>query len=563
MTRKQRIVLIGFSGSGKSSVGRLLAANLGWRLIDTDADIERNEGRSVPDIFAQYGESRFRALERSALLRALDSRQSVIATGGGAVTDPELWTDTLLRNPESLVVTLDVEPETVLSRLRAQAAAEGEAVARPMLAGDDPLGRIRMLKEQRQPVYDQADITLISERIPPAELAAEIAALADDPTMPVPAFRLDANSASSEIYVAPNCAAQLGTILTRTWPTTRRAWVISDESVARSYAEPTLGRIKDAGLESHLVAVPVGESSKSWQVAGQVLDRLLDGAIERRDVVVALGGGVIGDLAGFVAATVLRGVPLIQVPTSLLAMVDSSIGGKTGINHRTGKNLIGVFYQPPVVIVDPSFLQTLPPRELNAGWAEIIKHAVIQPSTPGGERGDLLRFLERNQARLKQLAEPATTYLIRRNLALKAAVVTEDERETGIRAFLNFGHTLGHAIEASDYKLLHGEAIALGIRAVFQLANNLDAHVDGLFQRVTTLLDAFDLPRSTALDVDVVMKKLGSDKKKVAGKQRWVIPTGSGRVEIRDDVPLASVTEAIEFVTTASRESADSLRLHR
>jgi len=180
--------------------------------------------------------------------------------------------------------------------------------------------------------------------------------------------------------------------------------------------------------------VPAGESSKSWGTAGELLDWLLNGGIERSDVVIALGGGVIGDLAGFVAASVLRGVPLVQIPTSLLAMVDSSVGGKTGINQAAGKNLIGAFYQPPIVLIDPEFLKTLPIRELRSGWSEIVKHAFIQPSTPGGERADLLRFLERNVQALNRLDEPAITYAIRRNVALKAAVVEADERETGIRA---------------------------------------------------------------------------------------------------------------------------------
>jgi 3-dehydroquinate synthetase len=166
---------------------------------------------------------------------------------------------------------------------------------------------------------------------------------------------------------------------------------------------------------------------------------------------------------------VLRGVGLVQVPTTLLSAVDSSVGGKTGINHSAGKNLIGAFLQPPLVIIDPDLLRTAPPRELRSGWGEVIKHAFIQRSTPGGERNDLLTFLERNAANLMALAEPAISYAIWRNVALKAAVVQEDEREVGIRAYLNFGHTLGHAIEAADYHLLHGEAIAVGMCAAAAL----------------------------------------------------------------------------------------------
>jgi 3-dehydroquinate synthase len=266
-------------------------------------------------------------------------------------------------------------------------------------------------------------------------------------------------------------------------------------------------------------------------------------------VVIALGGGVVGDLAGFVAATVLRGVGLVQVPTSLLACVDSSVGGKTGIDHLAGKNLIGAFYQPPLVVVDPSLLRTLPPRELTSGWAEIVKHALIQPSTPGGESADLLSFLERNADHLLALEEPATSYLIRRNVALKAAVVEADEREQGIRAYLNFGHTLGHAIEAAGYTLLHGEAIAIGMRAAARLGIAMGTFDEAGLQRLDALLDRYGLPATTDADPDRVLSLIGSDKKRAAGRQRWVLPLSAGGVTIRDDVPEAMVREALLGVT--------------
>jgi shikimate kinase/3-dehydroquinate synthase len=552
MSETNRIVLVGFSGSGKSTIARLLAGRLDWRSVDTDADIERDQGMTVPEIFTRHGETRFRELERHALVQALGSDRIVVATGGGAVVDPELWSETLLRRPGTLVVALDVEPETVLTRLRAQQAVEGAAVERPMLAGDDPLGRVRALKERRQSMYDQADITLVGDNISPGDLAAEIEGLILSPDEVEPALRFSATSASSDVFIGSNSRNLVGNIVRATWPNARRAWVISDDSVGKLHGASAVATLSEADVRSELLSVPVGESSKSWAVAGQLLDRLLDGGIERGDMIVALGGGVIGDLAGFVAATVLRGVPLVQVPTSLLAMVDSSIGGKTGINHRTGKNLIGAFYQPPIVVIDPQFLHTLPLRELNAGWAEIIKHAVIQVSTPGGERGDLLAFLERNRARLQSLEDPAITYLIRRNVALKAAVVEADEREIGIRAYLNFGHTIGHAIEAADYTLLHGEAVALGIRAVLHLARQLDSVSPGMEERVNALLDGFGLPCTVETDLKIVLARMSSDKKRVAGKQRWVFPQPAGGVAIRDDIPPERVVEAIRFVTLAT-----------
>ena len=283
----------------------------------------------------------------------------------------------------------------------------------------------------------------------------------------------------------------------------------------------------------------------------QLYDWLLGGGVERGDVVVALGGGVVGDLAGFVAATVLRGIGLVQVPTSLLAAVDSSVGGKTGINHAAGKNLIGAFLQPALVIVDTKLLRTMPCRELRSGWAEVVKHAVIQRSTPGGDRGDLAKVLSRNAARLAQLEEPSTSYVVWRNIALKAAVVAADERETGIRAFLNFGHTLGHAIEAADYQLLHGEAVALGMRAASELGVLCGTCERHEAEKIGRLIDQFDLPSSAALQESRVIARLGSDKKRVAGRQRFVLPIDGGGVIMRDDVADEAVREALATVNSA------------
>jgi 3-dehydroquinate synthase len=313
--------------------------------------------------------------------------------------------------------------------------------------------------------------------------------------------------------------------------------------------ESVLDVIRAAGFRAAGIAIPPGEGSKSISGAGLLYDWLLDGGIERGDIIVALGGGVVGDLAGFVAATSLRGVGLVQMPTSLLAMVDSSVGGKTGINHRTGKNLIGAFYQPPLVIIDSDFLRTLPPRELASGWAEVIKHGVIQLSTPGGDWNDLFTILDRNKDRLQNLEEPVLSYVIRRNVALKAAVVEADERESGIRAYLNYGHTLGHAIEAAGYRYLHGEAIAVGMRAASRIGVD-----SGLFDeegsvRLDTLISDYGLPVRAEVDREKVLSLIGSDKKRAAGTLRWVLPTTGGGVCIREDVVMSTVESALAFVS--------------
>lgn len=553
----QRVVLIGFSGTGKTTVAGLLADRLGWDRYDTDEELERDFGMTIPEVFAEHGESVFRAAERAQLARALARERVVVATGGGAAVDPATWSSDLLGRAGALVVALDADPDTMIERLRRQQAEQGSAVERPMLAGSDPRGRIEDLKARRQDAYDRAAITLIVDTVPAAFVAEEIAGLLP-PRQTEPAVRLSAASGASDIFIAPGVSSHLGSAIRHRWPKARRTWTVSDRNVAEVHWEAIREGLVAEGFETRMHAVAPGESSKRLATAGELYDWLLDGAIERGDVVVALGGGVVGDLAGFVAATVLRGVGFVQVPTSLLAMVDASVGGKTGINHRAGKNLIGAFYQPPVVVVDPRFLATMPHRSLTEGWAEVIKHAVIQPSTPGGERGDLLRFLDRNATRLLRLAAPATTYLIRRNVALKAAVVEADEREAGLRAFLNFGHTLGHAIEAADYRYLHGEAVAVGMRAAARIAveQGLLAETDA--RDLDRLIERYGLPTTVEVDPEVAMGKLVSDKKRVAGSQRWVLPKTRGGVVLHDGVAEETVRRALDAVRTGSPESAAS-----
>ncbi len=550
MATAKRIVLIGLSGVGKSRVGREVAAGLNWTMIDIDDEIERTVGITIPEIFRLHGEAEFRAQERAILQGALSQDQVVIATGGGAVIDPAVWSPDLLANDETLVVALDAQPDSSFERLIAQQAAEGDRVVRPLLAGDDPLDRLVAMKQKRQERYDAADITIVTDGSEPAEIAREIIWLVrqSEPRIE-PTIQLRVPSGESAIYIGTGQSAITGDLIRHHWPRAQRAWVISDDVVGPLHAPAISAAIEDAGLPVAVHQFPAGEASKTLHQAGLVYDWLLAGGIERGDVIVALGGGVVGDLAGFVAATVLRGVGLVQIPTSLLAMVDSSVGGKTGVDHPAGKNLIGAFYQPPVVIIDPAILQTLPPRQVTNGWGEIVKHAVIQPSTPGGERADLLTFITRNQRSLAADSPYALAYLVWRNIALKAAVVTADEREAGIRAYLNFGHTLGHAIEAAGYQMLHGEAIAAGIRAETSLGVLVGCCTEADAERINELVSRAGLPGISHADPDTVIPLLSSDKKRAAGKLRWVLPISGGGVTIRDDVPAEATRQALLSVT--------------
>jgi shikimate kinase/3-dehydroquinate synthase len=546
-----RIVLIGFSGTGKSTAARLLSERLGWTWVDTDDEIERRWGTTIPAIFRDHGEAQFRASEREALVQAMGRAGVVVATGGGAVVADDAWGPEVLGRTDTLVIALDASPETALTRLQMQAAAEGDAVERPMLAGDDPLGRIRALKCAREAAYGRAHLSVSTDNSSVDAIADELAAIVGATAGKPMSLRLDATSGSSDIFVGPGVIARVGGEIRQRWPRANRAWIVTDGHVGPLHAGAVEYGLASAGIAAETYVVEAGEGSKSLRCAGELYDWLLGGGVERGDVVVALGGGVVGDLAGFVAATALRGVGLVQVPTSLLAAVDSSVGGKTGINHAAGKNLIGAFYQPPLVLVDTSLLRTMPARELRSGWAEIVKHAVIQRSTHGGERGDLATVLERNAARLLALEEPALSYVVWRNIGLKAAVVAADEREDGIRAYLNFGHTLGHAIEAADYRLLHGEAVALGIRAAAELGlrrRTCEAADADLIHR---LLDLFGLPSSAPFDEDRVLAKLGSDKKRVSGRQRYILPRTGGGVIMCDDLTADMVIQGLRTVKSS------------
>jgi 3-dehydroquinate synthase len=324
-------------------------------------------------------------------------------------------------------------------------------------------------------------------------------------------------------------------------------WLICDAAVEQRYALPLVQQLEQAGYRVAWYAVPAGEASKDLQVAMQIYSWLIAGGIERRDALLALGGGMVGDLAGFVAATILRGVAFVQLPTTLLAMVDSSLGGKTGVNHPLGKNLIGAFHQPRMVLSDTNLLASLPLRELRSGWAEVIKHGVIRDA-------GLFEQLEAFAA-LGAAESRYSTELIRRAAQVKVEIVTIDERETAERMLLNYGHTLGHAVEAAaGYGgMLHGEAIAIGMHLEAILAMRLGMVDQAFVARQARLIQAFGLPIELPTDVSIeqILALTTRDKKVSAGKIRWILPTRVGEAVVRTDVPELLVqsvlSERFEF----------------
>ena len=562
----ERIVLIGPTSAGKSTVGAALARLLGWRFHDLDAAIEAAAGATVREIFARDGEEAFRDHESAALERALAERQVVIATGAGIVERERHLAWALQR---SWVVALDVSPEVALERATRDAEAQGLAVGalRPMLQAPDALAQIRELHARRQPQYARAHAHVQCDTLPAETIARRITA---------ELIVRGALPGSGAVSVARHVAAGAGYDAVAGWgalaelPTRLRALglpprlsIVSDSSVAALYAEPVAQLLSAAGFAPELFTVPAGEESKSREWLDAIHDWLAQRRIERGEAVIALGGGVVGDLAGFAAATYLRGLPLVQAPTSLLAQVDASIGGKVAIDHPRGKNLIGAFYQPRLVLADTATLLTLPGRQRTEGWGEVIKHGVALDA-------DYFAELEREAGALLALDPAATTAIIAGSIAIKAGIVEGDEREGegGRRALLNFGHTLGHAIESvTGYRLwLHGEAVSAGMVFAARLGWRMGVTPRDVVDRLEALLARFGLPtRIDGLSASALLHATLWDKKARGGRVRWALLTDLGASTLVNDAPDDALRATLlelgatknEPITTPESEDTD------
>lgn len=522
------VTLMGFMGAGKSTVGRILATRLGWDFIDTDRLIEAKTGRSIPEIFATDGEAAFRQLEAAVIQEVAQGDRQVIATGGGSILDPA---NRLVLRMSGPVIHLKASPDLLWRRV--------SGTDRP-LAQDPEAFRERY--QERLPLYQQLPIqvsTSLSASRVAERILDSIRGESKRIEVPIP-------ERAYPILLEPNALARLGEILAeRLKP--GRCLVVTNPHLEARYGEVARTALVKAGWDPHVAVVPAGERFKRMQSAMQLYDRAIDARLERQSPVIALGGGVIGDLAGFMAATFNRGVPFVQVPTSLLAQIDSSVGGKVAVNHPRGKNLIGAFYQPTMVVADPLALHTLPRRELIAGLAEMIKYGVILDA----------EFFARLEAELPLLLERRLRALIpaiARCCELKAQVVLEDERESGLRAILNFGHTLGHALEAeTQYQnYLHGEAVAIGMVAAGAIARELGLFSDSEQARLVALLERAGLPtRFPPMAASRLVQATGHDKKVKDGSIRWVLPEAIGRVCVRGDVPHELVLKVLQRLGTA------------
>jgi 3-dehydroquinate synthase len=560
--RITNLIITGFSGTGKSLVAMEVALRLNWDFLDTDDAIVKQTGKPIAEIFGRDGEGKFRELERETIRKSCQLRQTVVAIGGGAIVDPQNYE---LLAQTGLIVCLEAKPETIYERLFRAAARSPEAEVRPLLAVEDPLERIRQIKASRQPHYAKADWTIHTDDLSIGDVAGEVIrawrllrryAFHNDGDKDI-ACLVQTATQNYPVFVGYGLMDKLGEKMKQT-ALSGTAIIISDENVFSLYGSKVERILKGAGFAVNSFVVPAGEETKSMDYATKIYDFLVEHRAERDDIIVALGGGMVGDLAGFVAATFLRGMPWVQVPTSLVAMVDASIGGKVGVNHPEGKNLIGAFYQPSVVLADPQTLTTLPRRELTSGWAEVIKHGMILDK-------EFFEFLEADVDRLKKLEPELLSRAIARSAAIKAQVVSQDEKEMeGKRTILNYGHTIAHGLEAAtQYKrFLHGEAVAIGMTEAAKLSQQLGLLPSAVVERQQALLQKFGLP--TSLRAEAASQKRGRKRsnlklslagitrameldKKVRGKAiHWVLLEDIGKAVIRNDVPQKEVSAVLQ-----------------
>jgi len=495
------IFLYGPSGTGKSTIGKILAHNLGLSLIDLDHVIETNAGMSIPQIMEQQGEAAFRNLETSALKAITNEKESVIALGGGALLREE---NCQFVENNGRVILLMADLDTLCERLNESHNK------RPLLAGN-LREKLSSMLAKRSEHY----------RSFPLQIHVDGRSAEDN------AFQIQIALGRFHLHAMGKYDVVVGEITNLSYP---NSIIVTDENVAKFH----LDKIKQVlGYDAKSIILPAGEEYKNLETISSLWRSFLENGLDRKSTVIALGGGVIGDMTGFAASTYMRGINWIGIPTTLLSMVDASLGGKTGIDLPEGKNLVGSFYPPKLVLADPSLLFTLSERELCSGMAEVVKHGII--SDPG-----LFELCTRGMEWVKEHLEE----VVKRAMAVKIKVIEEDPYEKGFRAALNLGHTVGHAVElVSKFNLRHGEAIAIGMVAEAKYAERIGVAGAGLSDAIAGTLSALGLPIQIPDEMprEEIIRAMRVDKKKNAKAIRFALPVEIGRVELVDVSDLESV----------------------
>jgi len=530
---RQSIVLVGLMGAGKTAVGKRLAARIGLPFYDGDQEIEQAAGITISEIFAKHGEAHFRAGEKRVIQRLLSQGPIVLAPGGGAFLDPD--TRELIKD-QAVSIWLNCPLPVLVNRVKGRSH-------RPLLNGVDPSETLQRLLLERNPIYAMADIMIHGSEDPP-EVTTETVFKALEAHVPLRQTTVCLSQARYDILIGANLLARSGALMTPSL-VKLRCIVVTDETVAALHLPALLESLATAGIVHDTIVMRPGETSKSVKGWNMLVDELLLRKVDRLTTIVALGGGVIGDLAGFAAAVTLRGLPFIQIPTTLLSQVDSSVGGKTGINSQYGKNLIGAFHQPRLVLADTGVLSSLPLRERRAGYAEIIKAGLI---------GDpaLFQWCETHAEKILAGDLFYLSEAVEKAISFKVRIIEDDEREekpSNGRALLNFGHTFGHALEAeAGYggDLLHGEAVAIGLVLATKLSASLGYCTEEDVIRIMNHLSRVGLPTEiNAMSNENLLSHMKQDKKIRDGKLSFVLTRGVGHAFTSENVSEESVRRVL------------------
>lgn len=532
------LFLTGFMGAGKSAIGRRVAEALSVPFVDLDAEVERREGMAVPEIFAQRGERAFREAEHQALESLPTGRGAVVATGGGVVLRED--NVDLMRRSGS-VLYLAVSPEEAMARI-------GNPDSRPLLAGGGIDAARTILAERHATYIASADAVVDTDGRSEEQVTGEVLALVHLQNAHLVPVAGGSGEDGYDVHVGHGLIEGVGG-LARPLVNGDRIALVSDEVVWPLLGASVETSLTGSGFRVSRHLVPPGENSKSWDQAGRLLEAFAEGGLDRDSAVVALGGGVVGDLAGFCAAAYMRGIGVIQVPTTLLGQVDSSIGGKTGVDLHAGKNLAGAFWPPLLVVADTGVLASLPDAEWTNGLVELVKGAYL-------EGGETLAFVEGNLSELRARTPAAVERAVRAAVAFKAGVVSADLREADLRESLNLGHTLGHALEnlVGYGAVPHGLAVAEGMRFAAGLAERIIGSPTSLSERIAGTLEGIGAglekcrnhlaPAADRLSPEALLGAMKSDKKSRGGAVRFVLLEAPGvwrALTIEDAVLLAEL----------------------
>lgn len=527
----RRVALVGFMGAGKTTVGRALARRWGWRFVDVDTWVETQAGCSVSAIFAAEGEASFRERESAALRALLASDDGiaadgcVVACGGGAVLDGQ--NRALLRAGHTLWLDASIGATTARVGRGRQ--------SRPLASGDDWEQRLAELFKTRRPLYETFSAGRVDADRPLADVVAHCEALVPNREAyerPAASSAVELDSRRYEVRTGPGAIDDLSRAIAHAVEgsaRSRRAVVVTDRWLQSRHAARVVEALRADGWTVDDYALPTGEAAKSLESVSDLWGYFVRQKLDRGAVVVAVGGGTVGDAAGFAASTFHRGMPLVHVPTTLLAQVDSAIGGKTAINHPQAKNAIGSFYQPRLVLGDIDFLDTLHPRDLQSGLAEAVKTALLFDAEWSDE-------LHRMWPWLVSGCSVSLADAVARSAQWKCQVVTRDEQEgAGLRHLLNLGHTLGHALEsATGYGVLrHGEAVTWGMRAALWLSERLGVGTPDALAPAHRLLSALKAPRCPGLDPTELIGPVSYDKKALHGAIRFVLLERPGSAHLQ------------------------------